>query len=378
MNAFAAESVAEGNPDKVADQLADSVLDAILTEDRFARVSCKVMVSTGLVVVGGEVTTKTWIDIGKIIRIRLREIGYDTPVLGFDGSSCAVINILEEQSSEIGLAVDRHGAGEQCTVFGYATDEGEALPGGAELMPVPIFLAHRLARSLGAARKTGVLPCLLPDGKTQVCVEYEEDRPARLRTVVLSVQHTEGTSLDRLRAEVRRVVIEENLASTGLLDGSTEVLINPAGTFTRGGPQVDAGFSGAKTSVDAYGSASRQADCGLCGKDPTKPERCGAYMARHIAKSLVRLGIARRCELRCTYVIGREQPIAVDVDTFGTAREPDAVLGMRVRERFDLSVPAIIETFDLRRPIYSPLACYGQFGRPDLDLPWEAALPGGF
>lgn len=372
---FSAESVCDGNPHKVADLLADSVLDAILEKDRFARVSCKVLVSTGLVMVAGELTTDAWVDIGTVVRDQLRELGYNEPRLGFDADSCAVMNILREQSEEIGLAVDRRGAGDQCAAVGYATNEGDGLPGGCQLMPVPIFLAHQMARRLSRLRKDGSLPQLRPDGKVGVCLDYEDGRPTRICAAVLSAQHKEEADLDKLRDALRQLVVDPILGASGLLDDDSQILINPAGPFTRGGPHVDAGFNGRKTSVDAYGSVARQMDAGFSGKDPTKPGRSGAYMARHVAKNLVAAGLADRCELRLAYAIGREEPIAVGLDTFGSGKKSQAELLGLIEERFDLSIPGIAEAFDLRKPQYAPLACFGHFGRTDLDLPWESAAP---
>jgi S-adenosylmethionine synthetase len=368
---FSAESVSDGNPHKVADCLADSVLDAILSKDRFARVSCKVLVSTGLVVVAGEVTTDDWVDIGTIVREALRRIGYDEHGLGFDAESCAVMNLLQEQSSEIGLAVDRRGAGDQCTVVGYATNEGQGITGGTDLMPVPIFLAHRLARQLSEARRSR-LPWLRPDGKVGVCVRYEQGVPIGLHCVSVSAQHKESIDVVRVREELQAMLVEPILAPTGLLSADTQVEINPAGSFTQGGPRVDAGFTGLKVSVDAYGSSARQMDACLSGKDPTKPGRSGSYGARYLAKNLVAAGLADRCEVRLSYQIGKELPAAVELDTFGTGKVPVARLRELIGEHFDLSIPGIVEAFNLRRPIYTPLSCFGHFGRTELDLPWES------
>jgi len=369
---FAGESVTEGNPHKVADLLADSVLDAILTKDRFARVSCKVLVSTGLVIVAGEVTTDAWVDIGTIVRQKLADIGYDLPGLGFEASSCAVMNLLREQSEEIGLAVDRRGAGDQCTVVGYASDEGRGLAGEYHLMPVPVILAHRLARQLTVARTSGRLAWLRPDGKIGVCVRYDQAKPIAIHATVVSAQHEPGVAQDEVQVRLRTEVVDPILGDTGLLQKDTIVAINPAGPFTVGGPHADAGFTGLKVSVDAYGTVARQMDACLSGKDPTKPGRSGSYMARYVAKNLVAAGLAERCEIRLSYVIGQEQPVSVEVDTFGTGDGPDDRLSGLVREAFDLSIPGIVEGFILRRPLYAPLACFGHFGRDDLDLPWEA------
>jgi len=368
---LAAESVCTGNPHKVADALADAVLDTILERDRFARVNCKVLVSTGLVMLAGEVTCETWVDVNAVVRKRLREIGYDEPGTGFDAGSCAIMNILEEQSEELGLAVDRRGAGDQGTAVGYATDEGESLPGKTALMPAPVFYAHQLARHLCHARAEGRVQGLRPDGKVLLSVRYADDRPAHLDTVVVFAQHRDPAALPELQARLRREVVEPALAQSGLLSGDSRVLINPAGPFTRGGPPVDAGFTGMLTAVDAYGPAARQSSGCFSGKDPTKPDRSGSYLARHLAKNLVAAGLARRCEVSLTYVTGQEQPILLQVDEFGTGKLPPERLETLLRDHCDLGIPAIIENFDLRRPIYSPLSCFGQFGRPEAEAPWE-------
>lgn len=368
---LSAESVCPGNPHKVADALADAVLDTILARDRFARVNCKVLVSTGLVMLAGEVTCDTWVDAGAVVRKKLREIGYDEPGTGFDASSCAIMNILEEQSEELGLAVDRRGAGDQGTVVGYASDEGEALPQKTALLPAGVYLAHALARELCRARVDGRAPELRPDGKVLLSVRYAGERPVHLDTVVVFAQHRDAAALARLQQELRRQVIEPVLAPSGLLDGDSQVLVNPAGPFTRGGPPVDAGFTGMLTAVDAYGPAARHASGCFSGKDPTKPDRSGAYLARHLAKNLVAAGLARRCEVSLSYVTGQEQPILLQVDEFGTGKLPPERLEMLLRDHCDLGIPAIIESFDLRRPMYAPLSCFGQFGRPEAEAPWE-------
>ncbi len=374
---FTAESVTDGNPHKVADGLADAVLDAVLAKDRFARVSCKVMVTTGLVVVAGEVTTDAWVDIGSIVRERLTAFGYAEPGLGFDANSLAVMNLLQEQSEEVGLAVDRRGAGDQCTVVGYATDEGQQLDGDYQLMPVPAVIAHRLARGLTEARKSGRLPWLRPDGKIGVTAAYEQGRPTGILGAVISAQHRPDLTVDEVRQRLQVELVEPVLGATGLMRDDTRVFINPAGSFTQGGPHADTGFTGVKVSVDTYGDVARQMDASLSGKDPTKPGRCGSYMARYVAKNLVAAGLAHCCEVRLTYVLGQEQPLAVAVDAFGSGSKTDSELVALVRDRFDLSISGIVERFVLRRPLYAPLACFGHFGRDDLELPWEATDMGG-
>jgi S-adenosylmethionine synthetase len=368
---LSAESVCAGNPNKVADILADAVLDSILARDRFARVNCKVLVSTGLVMLAGEVTCDTWVDAGAVVRKKLGELGYDEPGTGFDAQSCAIMNILQEQSEELGLAVDRRGAGDQGTVVGYACDEGEGLPGKTELLPVPVYFSHQLARQLCRQRIEGLIPGLRPDGRVLLSVRYADERPAHIDTVVVFAQHRDAAALPELRRAVQKQVIEPVLSPSGLFDAQSRVLINPSGPFTRGGPPVDAGFTGMLTAVDAYGPAARQASGGFSGKDPTKPDRSGSYLARHLAKNLVAAGLARRCEVSLTYVTGQEQPLHVQVDEFGTGQRPPDELEKLLRDHCDLGIPAVIESFDLRRPIYSPLSCFGQFGRPEAEAPWE-------
>jgi S-adenosylmethionine synthetase len=372
---FSAESVTEGNPNKMADLLAETVLDSILAKDRFARVSCKVLLATGLVLVAGEVSTESWVDIGTLVRKKLRDIGYNEPGTGFDANSCAVMNLLEEQSEEVGLAVDRRGAGDQGTVIGYATSEGNQIPGTTQFMPVPVFLAHQLSRALSNARKTSQIKELQPDGKILVTVSYENGKPAALSSIVISAHHRNREALETLRQEIRARVVDPVLGPTGLFDSSTQVLINPSGPFTRGGPPVDAGFTGMMTGVDAYGPFARQTSGYFSGKDPTKPERSGAYMARHISKNLVAAGLAERCEVRLTYILGQEEPLSLCADTFQTSKLSSEKLETIIKNSFDLSIPGIIEAFDLRRPMYEPLGCLGHFGRTDLELPWESIEP---
>jgi S-adenosylmethionine synthetase len=366
-----AEAATSGHPDKLCDLIADSILDAILREDRFARVSCEVMVTTGMVVVTGQITTKCYVEISSIVRDTIRRVGYEDPSLGFDYQGCAVVVMLEEQSSGVSLGVDRKGAGDQGIVIGYATDEGEGLPGGTHLMPVPAYLANRLAERLEAVRHRGRLPCLRPDGKTQVSVAYEDGRPVALTHVVVSAHHCAEVELRKIRADIRRHVVRPVLEPTGLLTPKTEILINPLGPFLEGGPKGDAGMVGRKITVDCYGAACPHGGSAFSGKDPTKPDRSGSYGARWAAKNLVAAGLASQCVVEAAYVIGLPHPVAVRVETRGTGRLPDAELETIVRERFDLSPAAIIENLDLRRPIYAATACYGHFGRSEPDFTWE-------
>jgi S-adenosylmethionine synthetase len=366
-----AESVTEGHPDKLCDQIADTVLDAVLAKDAFARVSCDVMVSTGLVYLAGEITTRSYVDLVKLARETIRRVGYADPALSFDYQSCAVLTSLEEQSQEIGIAVDRRGAGDVGIVSGYATREGHALKGGTFGMPVPIALAHRLARRLAQVRQDGTLPWLYPDGKAQITVGYEGFIPRAIASAVVCAQHKPEVSLEELRARIHETVILPVLQPTGLDLEKLRVLVNPAGPFTRGGPQVDVGLSGRKIVVDTYGPIARHGGSSLSGKDPTKTDRSGAYAARWAAKNLCHAGLAERCEIQIAYILGMPEPASVVCDTFGTGKAPDAVLMDAVVAAADLSPAGIIDRFDLRRPIYAPLAAYGHFGRNDLDLPWE-------
>ncbi|MGI6270398.1 MAG: methionine adenosyltransferase [Candidatus Howiella sp.] len=375
---FTSESVTEGHPDKICDQISDAVLDEILAKDPAARVACETFCTTGMVTVMGEISTFCYVDIPKIARRVINEIGYSDFTQGFDGNTCAVLTAIDEQSPDIALGVDnsleekasagdelnRTGAGDQGMMFGYACDET------AELMPLPISLAHALARRLTAVRKDGTLGYLRPDGKTQVTVEYDGDCPVRIDAVVVSTQHGEDVGLDRIRADILREVIEPVLPAD-LLDGNTKYYINPTGRFVVGGPQGDTGLTGRKIIVDTYGGYARHGGGAFSGKDPTKVDRSAAYAARYVAKNIVAAGLARRCEVQLAYAIGVARPVSVMVDTFGTAALPEERIAAAVGEVFDLRPSAIIRDLDLRRPIYRPLAAYGQMGRTDLDLPWE-------
>jgi len=366
-----AESVTAGHADKLCDQIADAILDAILVNDRFARVSCEVLVTTGLVVVTGQITTKCWVDISGIVRRTIAQVGYDDPVIGFDHASCAVVVMLEEQSGDVALGVDRKGAGDQGVCVGFATDEGARLPVDTALMPVPAFLANRLAARLEAVRLEGRLDYLYPDGKVQVSVRYADDRPEALTDVVVSAHHHADADLAKLRRDLKRLVVKPVLGPTGLLTADTAVWINPVGAFAEGGPRADSGLTGRKITVDCYGDACAHGGSAFSGKDPTKPDRTGSYGARWAAKNAVAAGLAGRCAVELAYVIGHPRPVAVSVDTFGTGKLPDDALAGLLTAEFDFSPAGIIEDLDLRRPIYAPTAVYGHFGRPDLDLPWE-------
>ena len=376
---FSSESVTEGHPDKICDQISDGILDAILAQDPQARVACETAVTTGLVLVMGEISTKCYVDIPKIARETIREIGYDRAKFGFDCDTCAVLTALDEQSPDIAMGVDVSmeakngaedadlaiGAGDQGMMFGYACDDTP------ELMPMPISLAHQLTRRLTQVRKEGILPYLRPDGKAQVTVEYDEqDHPVRVDTVVVSSQHGEEVDLATLREDIIREVIQPVIPE-GMLDENTRFLINPTGRFVIGGPQGDSGLTGRKIIVDTYGGSAAHGGGSFSGKDPTKVDRSAAYAARYVAKNIVAAGLARKCEIELAYAIGVAEPVSIHVDTHGTGKISDEKLAEVIQENFDLRPAGIIKELDLRRPIYKQVAAYGHFGRTDLDLPWE-------
>ena len=376
---FTSESVTEGHPDKICDQISDAVLDAILTQDPMARVACETTVSTGLVHIMGEITTSCYVDIAKVAREVIRDIGYDRAKYGFDCDTCGVVLNIDEQSPDIAMGVDKAlearegemtdeldgGAGDQGMMFGYACRETE------ELMPLAISLAHQLAQRLTAVRKEGVVDYLRPDGKSQVTVEYDENRnPVRVDAVVLSTQHSPEVSLEQIRADMIQHVIRPTIPAH-LMDEHTKIYVNPTGRFVVGGPQGDSGLTGRKIIVDTYGGSAPHGGGAFSGKDPTKVDRSAAYAARWVAKNVVAAGLADRCQVQLAYAIGVAHPVSVLVDTFGTGTVSDEVLEHAVTQVFDLRPTAIINRLDLRRPIYRQTAAYGHFGRPELDLPWE-------
>jgi len=363
---FTSESVTEGHPDKIADQISDAILDACLAEDPVSRVACETLTATGLVVIAGEITTKAYVDFQTLVRGVIQSIGYDNALYGFDCNTCAVISSINKQSGDIALGVDTGGAGDQGMMFGFAVNEN------AELMPTPILLAHKLTQRLTEVRKNGTCPYLRPDGKSQVTVEYDKNgKPVRVDAVVVSTQHAETVSNDQLRAEILRHVIQAVIPGN-LLDADTKYHINPTGRFVIGGPMGDTGLTGRKIIVDTYGGMGRHGGGAFSGKDATKVDRSACYMARHIAKNIVAAGLADRCEVQLAYAIGVAEPVSILIETFGTAKIDEEKISELVRKNFQLTPRGIIEYLNLRRPIYRKTAAYGHFGRNEPEFTWEA------
>ncbi len=361
---FTSESVTEGHPDKIADQISDAVLDAVLADDPMGRVACEVLVTTGTCIVAGEITTKTYVDVQRIARGTIEYVGYNDATYGFDSNTCGVHNLIQSQSPDISMGVDTGGAGDQGLMFGYACDETP------ELMPLPIMMAHKLCRRLSDARREGVLDFLRPDGKSQVSVEYVDNKPKRIEAVVISTQHSPDVSTEDLRAEVQKHIIDV-VVPADMVDERTKYHINPTGRFVVGGPHGDTGLTGRKIIVDTYGGMGRHGGGAFSGKDPTKVDRSACYMARYIAKNLVASKLASRCEVQLAYAIGVAEPVSVMVNTFGTGLIPDAQFTELVRANFQLTPRAIIETLRLRRPIYRKTAAFGHFGRTEESFTWE-------
>ena len=363
---FTSESVTEGHPDKIADQISDAILDACLKEDAYSRVACETLTATGLVVIAGEITTKAYVDFQTLVRGVVASIGYDNALYGFDSNTCAVISSINKQSGDIAMGVDTGGAGDQGMMFGYATNENE------NYMPTPIFLAHKLTQRLSEVRKNGTLPYLRPDGKSQVTVEYDENhKPVRIDAVVISSQHAETVTNEELRADILKHVIQAALPAE-LLDEDTKYHINPTGRFVIGGPMGDTGLTGRKIIVDTYGGMGRHGGGAFSGKDATKVDRSACYMARHIAKNVVAAGLADRCEVQLAYAIGVAEPVSILIETFGTAKIDEEKISELVRRNFQLTPKGIIEYLNLRRPIYRKTAAYGHFGRNEPEFTWEA------
>ncbi len=362
---FTSESVTEGHPDKVSDQVSDAVLDAILAVDPLGRVACETLVTTGLCMIAGEITTAKYVDLPSVARATIKEIGYDDPALGFSYDTCAVISTIDEQSGDIAMGVDTGGAGDQGMMFGYACRETDVL------MPLPITLAHRLVRKMSECRRNGELTFLRPDGKSQITVEYEGDRPVRVDTIVLSAQHSPDVNQKQIREGLEEAVIRK-VVPDDLIDAATKIFVNPTGQFIIGGPKGDSGLTGRKIIVDTYGGAGHHGGGAFSGKDPTKVDRSASYMARHIAKNIVAAELADRVEVQLAYAIGVADPVSVMIDTFGTGKLSETELSVQVREHFPLTPNGIIEYLDLRRPIYRATAAFGHFGRTEPEFTWES------